>query len=119
MKAIKEKNARWQRRKTKIRSKISGESSKPRISVFKSNKYIYAQAIDDVAGITVTSASNIEKDNISLKSNVENAGKLGEILGKRLVEKNISEAVFDRNGYPYKGIVKALADGIRKAGVKF
>ena len=77
-----------------------------------------AHAEDD-SGRTLVSASNVEKENRNLKKNTEDAAKLGEILGKRMVEKGVDNVVFDRNGYPYHGILKAVADGARKAGVKF
>jgi len=77
------------------------------------------QVIDDTKGHTLASASTLEKDLREIKTTVAGAGQLGEIIGKRLLEKNIKTVVFDRNGYLYHGIVKAIADGARKAGVEF
>ena len=80
---------------------------------------MYVQVIDDMAGRTLASASTVEADLRELRNTVANAEKLGEIIGKRLLEKNIDSVVFDRNGYLYHGIVKGIADGARKAGIKF
>ncbi|GMO47047.1 MAG: hypothetical protein Ta2G_02340 [Termitinemataceae bacterium] len=77
------------------------------------------QVIDDTTGSTLVSASTLEKDLKDIKSTVEGGAKLGEVMGKRILEKNIKEIVFDRNGYLYHGVIKALADGARKAGVQF
>jgi large subunit ribosomal protein L18 len=77
------------------------------------------QVIDDAKGHTLASASTLEKDLQNLKPNLEGAGQLGELMGKRLLEKNIKSVVFDRNGYLYHGLVKAMADGARKAGIQF
>ncbi len=89
------------------------------MSVFRSNLHMYVQVIDDVAGKTLVSASSMEKELKGLRNNVEDAAKLGEVVGKRMLEQNIDTVVFDRNGYLYHGIVKSIADGARKAGVKF
>ena len=80
---------------------------------------MYVQVIDDMAGRTLASASTVEADLRELRNTVANAEKLGEVIGKRLLEKNIDSVVFDRNGYLYHGIVKGIADGARKAGIKF
>ena len=89
------------------------------MTVFRSNYHMYVQVIDDLAGRTLASASTVEADLRELRNTVANAEKLGEIIGKRLLEKNIDSVVFDRNGYIYHGIVKGIADGARKAGIKF
>jgi len=89
------------------------------MSVFRSNKSLSVQVIDDAKGHTLASASTLEKELRSIKATVEGGGKLGEIMGKRLLEKNIKTVVFDRNGYLYHGVVKAVAEGARKAGVQF
>ncbi len=89
------------------------------MSVYKSNRYLYLQIIDDTTGKTIASASTLEKELRGIKRNTEGATQLGEIMGKRLLEKNITSVVFDRNGYLYHGIVKSMADGARKAGIKF
>jgi len=106
-------------RKMHIRKTLSGTPEKPRMTVFKSNKYMYVQVIDDAAGATIAFASTLEEACKAFKRNVEGAGKLGEEIGKRLKEKNVATVVFDRNGYLYHGIVKAIADGARKAGIAF
>lgn len=107
------------KRKVSVRKSISGTAERPRMTVHKSNMNFYVQVIDDAAGHTLASASTLEKTLKDLKRNVEGAGKLGEEIGKRLAEKGIDSVVFDRNGYKYHGIVKAIADGARKAGIKF
>ena len=119
MKKLIEMENRRNKRKRGIRAKISGTHERPRLTVYKSNLYIYAQAIDDQAGKTLVTVSNKEKELLGIKSNIEGAGKLGEEMGKRLKEKSIEKIVFDRNGYIFHGKVKALADGIRKAGLVF
>lgn len=119
MKKLVEKDRKRLKRKIHIRKRIFGTPEKPRMSVFKSNRSLYIQVIDDTLGSTLLSASTLEKDLKSIKRDIEGAGKLGEIMGKRLLEKNINTVVFDRNGYFYHGIVKAIADGARKSGVQF
>ena len=103
------------RRKKGIRKNITGTAAKPRITVFRSNKHIYAQAVNDLTGTTLGYSSDYEA---KVKRNMEGASAVGENLAKKLVEKKIKEAVYDRNGYVYHGLVKALAEGIRKGGVK-
>ena len=114
------------RRKKSIRKAMSGTPECPRLSVFRSNLHIYAQVIDDISGKTIISASsNSNEVEEALKTAEASKGKigvafvLGQILGKRAEEANIEKVVFDRNGYLYHGRVKALADGVRKAGIKF
>ncbi|MBQ1592121.1 MAG: 50S ribosomal protein L18 [Treponema sp.] len=110
-------------RKVHIRKSVYGTAERPRLTVFKSGRNLYAQVIDDDAcegqGTTLVAISTLEKDFISLRANVESATKLGEALGARLKDKNITKVVFDRNGYLYHGVVKALADATRKAGIEF
>jgi large subunit ribosomal protein L18 len=106
-------------RKLHVRKTLSGTPEKPRMTVFKSNRYMYVQVIDDAAGSTLACASTLEESLKGVKRNLEGAGKLGEEIGKRLKEKNVAVVVFDRNGYKYHGIVKAIADGARKAGITF
>ena len=110
-------------RKVHIRKSVYGTAERPRLTVFKSGRNLYAQVIDDDAcngqGNTLVSISTLEKDFLSLRANVESATKLGEVLGTRLKDKNITKVVFDRNGYLYHGVVKALADATRKAGIEF
>ena len=114
-----EKDRKRIKRKIHIRKSISGTPERPRMTVFKSNRSFSIQIIDDTKGCTLASASTLEKDLKDIKVTVEGAAKLGEIMGKRLLEKNIKTVVFDRNGYLYHGTVKAIADGARKAGVQF
>ena len=114
-----EKDRKRLRRKIHIRKRISGTAERPRMTVTKSNKSLSVQIIDDVKGHTLVSASSLEKDLRGIRANIAGAGQLGEIIGRRLLERNIKSVVFDRNGYLYHGIVKALADGTRKAGINF
>ena len=106
-------------RKVHIRKSVYGTAERPRLTVFKSGKNLYAQVINDDEGKTLASISTLEKDFIALKASVDSANKLGEALGARLKDKNITKVVFDRNGYLYHGVVKALADATRKAGIEF
>lgn len=119
MRKLKDKIRRRLRRKIGIRKRIRGSAEKPRMTIFKSNRYVYVQVIDDDKGFTIASVSNKEKDLTSVKSKVKEVHQLGEVIGKRLKEKNISKVVFDRNGYKYHGIVKAIADAARKTGLIF
>ncbi len=119
MNRIIDKNKKRARRKVHIRKNLVGTSERPRMSVFRSNAHMYVQVIDDSNGTTIVSASSVEKELKELKNTVADGAKLGEIVGKRLLEKNIDTVVFDRNGYLFHGIVKSIADGARKAGVKF
>lgn len=102
--------------KYRVRNKISGTAARPRMSVFRSNKQIYVQVIDDEAQKTLVAASSFgfEKMNKS-----EQAAKVGELIAKKAIEAGISAVVFDRNGYLYHGRVKAVADAARNAGLKF
>ncbi|MCL2804344.1 MAG: 50S ribosomal protein L18 [Treponema sp.] len=114
-----EKSRKRLRRKVHIRKRISGTAERPRMTVTKSNRRLSVQIIDDIKGHTLVSASTLEGELKNIKVTVEGAGQLGEIIGKRLLENNIKTVVFDRNGYLYHGIIKALADGTRKAGIVF
>jgi large subunit ribosomal protein L18 len=107
------------KRKIHIRKVVSGTAERPRMTVFRSNRSLSIQIIDDARGHTLASASTLEKELRDIKANVDGAGKLGEVMGKRLLEQNIKTVVFDRNGYLYHGVVKAIADGTRKAGILF
>ncbi len=119
MKRVDEKIRRRKRRKTRIRGRINGTAERPRISVFKSNRYLYAQAVNDESGATLTSCSTVHGAGKGLKLTVEDAGKLGKIFGEELKSGGFKTAVFDRNGYLYHGVVKAFADGVRESGVTF
>ncbi|MDR1867873.1 MAG: 50S ribosomal protein L18 [Treponema sp.] len=115
------------KRKVHIRKSISGTASRPRMTVTRSNRNLFVQVIDDTVidyqgrtvGHTLVAVSTLEKELHDVKPTVEGALHLGEIIGKRLMEKNITSIVFDRNGYLYHGVVKALADGVRKTGITF
>ena len=109
--------ARLKRRK-RVRAKISGTAACPRLSVYRSLNHIYAQLVDDVAGVTLAAAATVEKE-FEYGGNKEAATKVGELLAKRAAEKGITECVFDRGGYVYHGRVQALADGARAGGLKF
>jgi large subunit ribosomal protein L18 len=111
-----------ERRKLRIRQKISGTSEQPRLSVFRSAKHIYAQVVDDVAGSTLAHASTLSRDvrgEVSEANKSEAAKKVGQAIAKLLLAKGISKVVFDRNGYLYHGRIRALADAAREAGLKF
>lgn len=106
----------------RIRKKIAGTAEKPRLSVYKSSKHVYAQLINDEAGITMAAASSRSKnlkDALEGKSRMEMAELVGESLAKTAVENGVSKVVFDRSGYKYHGIVKQLAEGARKGGLQF
>ena len=107
------------KRHARVRAKISGSPERPRLCVFRSEKNIYAQVIDDVAGNTLCSASSVEKDFEGLGGNKEAAKKVGLKIAERALEKGIDTVVFDRGGYIYHGRVAALAEGAREGGLKF
>ncbi|MCP4690875.1 MAG: 50S ribosomal protein L18 [Desulfobacterales bacterium] len=110
------------KRKKRIRKKIQGGPAKPRLCVFRSARHIYAQVIDDIAGATIASASSVEKTyeaDPEKKGKIEQAVRIGRIVGERAVEKGVKKVVFDRNGFLYHGRVKALSEGARKAGLDF
>lgn len=108
-----------ERRHTRVRTKISGTPDCPRLCVFRSNSNVYAQVIDDSKGITLVSASTLDKEVKTKKSNKEAAKEVGRLVAKRALEKKIENVVFDRGGYIYHGIVKELAEAAREAGLKF
>ena len=118
MKKINDKARKRLKRKASIRKKIGGTAERPRLSVYKSNRFTYVQAIDDVKGVTLAAASNQEKDQRVMGNRVGGLEKLGQLIAERLKAKNVAAVVFDRNGYRYHGKVKAIAEGARKAGVK-
>jgi large subunit ribosomal protein L18 len=119
LKKLLEKDRRRLKRKVHIRKRVSGTAQRPRMTVTRSNRRLSVQIIDDAQGRTLASASTLEKELRDIKATVAGAAQLGELFGKRLLEKDIKSVVFDRNGYLYHGIVKALADGTRKAGIEF
>jgi len=114
-----EKDRKRLRRKVHIRKRIFGSAERPRMTITKSNRRLSVQIIDDNKGQTLVCASSLEKELRDIKPTVAGAAQLGEVIGKRLLDRNIKSVVFDRNGYLYHGIVKALADGTRKAGIVF
>ncbi|MEF2097832.1 MULTISPECIES: 50S ribosomal protein L18 [Peribacillus] len=115
-----DKNATRQKRHARVRAKLSGTEARPRLNVFRSNKHIYAQLIDDAKGVTLASASTLDKEiSIEAGSNAEAAQKVGELIAKRAVEKGFKAVVFDRGGYLFHGRVKALADAARENGLEF
>ena len=112
------KAARLKRHK-RVRAKISGTAECPRLNVFRSLQHIYAQLIDDVAGVTLVSASSTEKDFANYGGNKDAAKEVGTLIAKRATEKNIKSVVFDRSGYIYHGVVKELAEAAREGGLEF
>ncbi len=114
------RNVHRQRIHRRIRRTLSGTEARPRLSVFRSLKHIYAQVIDDRSGRTVAAASTAEKNSpVSKGGNVAAAGEVGRLIAERAKEKGIQKVVFDRGGYRYHGRVKALAEAARKAGLEF
>ena len=107
------------KRHTRVRGKISGTPERPRLNVFRSEHHIYAQIIDDVNGVTLASASTVEKNFEGIGSNCEAATKIGKTVAERAIQKGIEQVVFDRGGYVYHGRIKALAEGAREGGLKF
>ncbi len=110
---------RRQRIRHRIRKIISGTATKPRLVVFRSNKEIYAQLVDDVAGKTLVAVSSREKEISATGTKIDVARTIGKSLGEKALKAGITICAFDRNGYLYHGRVKALADGAREAGLKF
>ncbi len=116
------KKLRKKRIRARIRKKIRGTPERPRVLVVKSNRYVYAQVIDDLSGRVITSASTLEKDFREKHKNTKNKEAcqlLGSVLARRLKEKNIQKIVFDRGMYPYHGRVKELAEALRAEGISF
>ena len=107
------------RRHKRIRAKISGTAARPRLDVFRSNANIYAQIIDDENGVTLLSASTLEKEFEGYGGNKEAAKAVGTMIAKKALERGITEVVFDRGGYVYHGRVQALAEAAREGGLKF
>ncbi|MDD6268971.1 MAG: 50S ribosomal protein L18 [Ruminococcus sp.] len=107
------------KRHARVRAKISGTPECPRLNVFRSAKHIYAQLIDDVNGVTLAAASTMDKEFEGAGGNAEAARKVGQMIAKRAIDKNIKDVVFDRGGYIYHGRVKELAEGAREGGLNF
>ncbi|KKB34883.1 50S ribosomal protein L18 [Bacillus thermotolerans] len=115
-----DKNKTRKKRHGRVRSKLNGTAERPRLNVYRSNQHLYAQVIDDMNGVTLASASTVEKDfGLEQTNNVDAAAKVGELVAKRASEKGITSVVFDRGGYLYHGRVKALADAARENGLQF
>ncbi len=117
-----DKNEARIKRHLRVRKKIQGTGERPRLNIFRSSKHMYAQIIDDVKGVTLVSASTVEKElheQVSNGGNVEAARKVGDLIAKRAKQNGIDKVVFDRSGYLYHGRVQALADAAREAGLEF
>ena len=112
-------NAQRLKRHKRVRAKISGTPEMPRLNVFRSEANIYAQVIDDVAGVTLVSASSLDKAIEGYGGNIAAATAVGKLVAERALAKGIETVVFDRGGYVYHGRVAALADGAREGGLKF
>ena len=115
----KDSNLQRKKRHARVRAKVNGTASRPRLCVFRSLSNIYAQIIDDTCGKTLVSASSVEKDFGVYGGNKDAAKKVGQAVAERALSKGISEVVFDRGGYIFHGRVKELADAAREAGLKF
>jgi len=110
------------RRKVSIRLRITGTAERPRLSVFRSARYVYAQAVDDTRGAVLASASELEaklKEAVAGKPKKERARIVGKVIGEKLIARGVTQVVFDRNGFIYHGRVKEVADGARDAGLTF
>lgn len=118
MSKIKKQLATKDRRKKRVRAKVSGTSERPRLSVFRSNRGFYLQIIDDSKGITLASAHSKELKKAA-KNNIEQATELGKLLAKKAQDKKITKLVFDKSAYKYHGRVKAIADAVREVGIDF
>ena len=118
----KDKNKARQKRHQRVRNKVNGTASCPRLNVYRSLKHMQAQVIDDVAGTTLVSASTLEKDSreqLASMKKADAARAVGKVIGERAVAQGITQVVFDRGGYLYTGRVQALAEGAREAGLQF
>lgn len=107
------------RRHIRVRTKISGTAERPRLCVYRSNTNIYAQIVDDTKGVTLVSASTLDKEVKEKRSNIEAAKEVGALIAKRAIEKKIKNVVYDRGGYIYHGVVKELAESARSGGLEF
>ena len=122
MKPILKKRLQREKRKRRVRTKITGTPERPRLSVFRSHKNIYAQIIDDTAGRTLVAASSVQKpkgDKMSSGGNRDAARLVGAMLAAKAIEAGIKKVVFDRNGYPYHGRIRELAEAAKKGGLEF
>ena len=114
-----DRKASRKRRHLRVRKKVFGTPERPRLSVSRSEKNIYAQIIDDINAVTLVAASSLEKDFSAKGGNKEGAKLVGELVGKKAAKKGITEVVFDRGGFVYHGRIQSLAEGAREAGLKF
>ncbi|WP_419875507.1 50S ribosomal protein L18 [Candidatus Pristimantibacillus sp. PTI5] len=117
-----DKNKARLKRHLRVRKKINGTAARPRLSVFRSSKHMYAQLIDDVSGVTIVSASTQDKELAEVVGNggnIDAASKVGELIAKRAQAKGVTQVVFDRGGYLYHGRIQALATAAREAGLEF
>ena len=112
------KKVRWRRRKTGLRKRVIGTPERPRLTVYRSLKHIYAQIVDDIGGVTLTAASTAEAK-LAKGSDVEAAKQIGTRIAEKAKAAGIAQVAFDRNGFKYHGRVKALADGAREGGLAF
>lgn len=122
MSFAKERRQARLKRKVRVRRKVRGTAERPRLSIYRSAKHIYAQIIDDVSNTTLVAASTVNKDaadGLKNTGNVDAAKAVGVLVAKKALEKNIQQVVFDRNGFLYHGRVKALADAARETGLSF
>ncbi|KRQ87283.1 50S ribosomal protein L18 [Caloramator mitchellensis] len=116
------RNEQKERRHLRVRKKVYGTAERPRLNVYRSEKHMYAQIINDDLGVTLVAASTLDKelkDKISAGSNKEAAREVGKLIAKRALEKGINQVVFDRGGYIYHGRIQELAEGAREAGLDF
>jgi large subunit ribosomal protein L18 len=119
---MKDASQRFQFRKNRVRSKVAGTAARPRLSVYRGNKHIYAQIIDDEKGNTLVAVSTLSqelKSKLKVTDTVPAAKAVGDLIARKAVEKGIKQVVFDRGGYVYTGRIKALADAAREAGLQF
>lgn len=114
-----DKKANREKRHLRVRKKVFGTAERPRLSVFKSEKNIYAQVIDDINGVTLVAASSLDKEFAGKGGTKEGAKLVGEVIAKRAIEKGIDAVVFDRGGYIYHGRIQELAQAAREAGLRF
>ncbi|WP_066189251.1 MULTISPECIES: 50S ribosomal protein L18 [Gracilibacillus] len=115
-----DKNSVRKKRHQRVRKNLFGTQERPRLNVFRSNKHIYAQIIDDVNNVTLVSASTVDTElSLEATGNVEAAKQVGELIAKRAIDKGLTNVIFDRGGYLYHGRVKSLADAAREAGLEF
>ena len=114
-----DRKAERERRHARVRTKISGTAERPRLCVYRSNKNLFVQVIDDVNGTTLAAASTLDKEVKTKKANSEAAKEVGALIAKRAKENKIVDVVFDRSGYVYHGVVKDLADAAREGGLNF